>query len=140
MILQQRSSIGSANNPSSAIQHNVVLHSNVNEPLLTTSDRLDLNLPSEHNSHSLLSRKANSLMTVYEHTSTNETNLAGSSSHSDTWRARSPSSIDDLTYQRTATPSMPEETTTTTTTTTDQHETVSQRKIIRSLMFSFILI
>lgn len=119
MILQQRSSIGSANNPASAIQHNVVLHSNVNEPLLPTTDRLDLNLPCEHNTHHPLNRKANSLMTVYEHPSTNETNLASSSSHSDTWRARSPSSIDDLTYQRTTTTSMPEETT------TDQQETVS---------------
>lgn len=128
-ILQQRSSIGSANNPATSIQHNVVLHSNVNEPLLPANDRLDLNLPSEHNPHHPLSRKANSLMTVYEHTTANDHNLPESSTHSDTWRARSPSSVGDLTYQRASNNnnnnnSMPEQI-------TDQNEKVSKGQRVR---------
>lgn len=132
MILQQRSSIGSANNPATSIQHNVVLHSNVNEPLLPANDHLDLNLPSEHNSHNPLSRKANSLMTVYEHTTANESNLPESTTHSDTWRARSPSSVGDLTYQRSSNISMPEQI-------TDQQDKVSKENGLdnRIILFSF---
>lgn len=50
-----------------------------------------------------LSRKANSLMTVYEQSSINETGVGDSSSKPETWRSRSPSSVSDLTYKRTTT-------------------------------------
>jgi hypothetical protein len=106
VISQQRSSATSATIPSS-LQHNVVLHSNIDEPLLPATNRLDLNLPLDKDSRTQLNRKANSLMTVYEQTS----------SRSETWRARSPSSICDLTYQRMTNVPLPEKN-------TDQQETV----------------
>jgi hypothetical protein len=101
VIPQQRSSSTSATIPTS-LQHDVVLHSNVTDPLLPATNRLDLNLPSDRQYRNQLNRKANSLMTVYEHTSIYEPTIGeSSSSKSETWRVRSPSSICDLTYQRT---------------------------------------
>jgi hypothetical protein len=97
---QQQSSSASSIVPSS-LQHNVVFHSNVNEPLLPAINRLDLNLPLDNDNRNQLNRKANSLMTVFEHGSTHETMLGelSSSFKSESWRARSPSSIGNLTYQ-----------------------------------------
>ncbi len=121
MIHQQRGSTASATTPTS-LQHNVVLHSNDNEPLLPATNRSDLNLPLDQDSRNQLNRKANSLMTVYEHPSTYETNIGeSSSSKSETWRARSPSSICDLTYQRTTNVLIPEKS-------IDQQETVRTRE------------
>jgi len=99
VISQQRSSSTSATIPFS-LQHDVVLHSNVNEPLLPATNRLDLNLSLDRDLRNQLNRKANSLMTVYEQTSMNEITRDELSSRSESWRARSPSSICDLTYQR----------------------------------------
>jgi hypothetical protein len=99
VISQQRSSSTSPTIPFS-LQHDVVLHSNVNEPLLPATNRLDLNLSLDRDLRNQLNRKANSLMTVYEHTSMNEITRDELSSRSETSRARSPSSICDLTYQR----------------------------------------
>jgi hypothetical protein len=127
VISQQRSSSSSAPIPSS-LQHNVVLHSDVTEPLLPAKDRADLNLPLDKDYRNQLNRKANSLMTVYEHTSTNETTIGESSaSKSETWRQRSPSSICDLTYQRTTSVPIEEKN-------TDQQETVKE------YLFNYILI
>jgi len=116
---QQRSSSTSATIPFS-LQHDVVLHSNVNEPLLPATNRLDLNLSLDRDLRNQLNRKANSLMTVYEHTLTNETTKGeSSSSKSETCRARSPSSICDLTYQRIPNVSISEKD-------TDEQETVKK--------------
>ena len=104
----------------SSIQHNVVLHSNIDEPLLLATNRLDLNLPLDKDSRTQLNRKANSLMTVYEQSTTNDTTIGDStSSRSETWRARSPSSICDLTYQRITDVPLPEKN-------TDEQETVKR--------------
>ncbi|CAF1007758.1 unnamed protein product [Rotaria sordida] len=99
-IQRQRSSTTSVTIPTSS-QYNVVLHSNVHEPLLATTNRFDLNLPLDKDYRNQLNRKANSLMTVYEHSSTNETTQGEPPLKSETWRGRSPSSISDLTYTRT---------------------------------------
>ena len=101
MILQQRSSSASVTVPTS-LQHNVVLHSNVHEPLLPATNRLDLEHSFDQDTRNQSSRRANSLMTVYEQPASNETTIVESSSRSETWRGRSPSSICDLTYQRTS--------------------------------------
>jgi hypothetical protein len=123
VLLQQRSSSASAATPPTSLRHNVVLHSNVHEPLLSATNRSDLNLPLDKDSQNQLNRKANSLMTVYEHPPINDTSIGeSSSSKSETWRARSPSSICDLTYQRTTDISIPEKP-------TNQHETVRERKL-----------
>ncbi len=108
----------------SSLQHNVVLHSNVDESLLPATDRLDLNLPVDKDNRNQLNRKANSLMTVYEHTLTTETTIGelSSSSKSETWRPRSPSSFCDLTYQRMTNVPISEKN-------TDQQETVKRKKI-----------
>ncbi|CAF1562778.1 unnamed protein product [Rotaria magnacalcarata] len=89
-------------NSTSSLQYNVVLHSNVNEPLLPATKRFDLNLPFDTVNRTELNRKANSLMTVYEHSSMNDTGIGESASKSDTYRARSPSSVSDSTFRRTA--------------------------------------
>ncbi|CAF3195526.1 unnamed protein product [Rotaria sp. Silwood2] len=99
-IPHQRTSSLSATIPSTS-QYNVVLHSNVNEPLLPATNRFDLNLPLDKDNRYQLNRKANSLTTVYEHSSTNETTTGESSSKYETWRGRSPSSVSDVTYKRT---------------------------------------
>jgi hypothetical protein len=118
ILQQQRSSSASVTIPSS-LQHDVVLHSNVTEPLLPTVNRFDLNLPLDRDSRNQLNRKANSLMTVYEHSSTNDIITGESSSlKSETWRTRSPSSICDLTYQRTTNVAISEQN-------TDEQETVN---------------
>jgi hypothetical protein len=120
VIQQQRSSSASATIPFS-LQHNVVLHSNINDPLLPATNRFDLNLPLDTESRNQLNRKANSLMTVYEQGATNETMIRESSSKSETWRGNSPSSVSDLTYQRTATVPITEKP-------TDEQETVRKTK------------
>jgi hypothetical protein len=129
VILQQRSSTASATTPTS-LRHNVVLHSNVNEPLLPATNRSDLNLPLDIDTRNQLNRKANSLMTVYEHPSTHESTIGESSSKSETWRARSPSSICDLTYQRTTNVSIPEKT-------TDPQETVRKKNVYIVILIFF---
>jgi hypothetical protein len=98
MLPQQRSSSASITIPS--VQHNVVLHSDVNDPLLPATNRFDLNRPLDTEYRTQLNRKTNSLMTVYEHGSTNESTLGELSSPPETYRLRSPSSITDYTYQR----------------------------------------
>ncbi len=50
----------------SSLQHNVVLHSNINE---SSTNRSDLNLSNENDQ---IRRQTNSLMPVYEHGSTND--------------------------------------------------------------------
>jgi hypothetical protein len=128
IIPPERSSLTSSPIPS-LLQHNVVLHSSVNEPLIPATNRFDLNLPVDRENRNQLNRKANSLMTVFEHTSTNETALGESSpSKSEKGRARSPSSIFDLTYQRTT--NVPQ-----TETDTDDKETVKNKKIILLLIY-----
>jgi hypothetical protein len=84
------------------MQPDVILHSDVNEPFLKAAkNRLDLNVSTDVQGRNQLQRKANSLMTVYEHGSNNETTMGDSStSRSDTWRVRSPSSVNDLVYQQ----------------------------------------
>jgi hypothetical protein len=99
MLPQQRSSSTSITIPSS-VQHNVVLHSDVNDQLLPATNRFDLNRPLDTEYRTQLNRKTNSLMTVYEHGSTNESTLGELSSPPATYRLRSPSSITDYTYQR----------------------------------------
>ena len=86
VILQQKSSSTSVIIPS-VLQHNVVLHSNINDSIPPATNRLDLNLPLDKLYRNQLNRKANSLMTVYEHSSTNETPTGEFSSKSETWRA-----------------------------------------------------
>ncbi|CAF3750380.1 unnamed protein product [Rotaria socialis] len=88
-------------NSTSSLQYNVVLHSNANEPLLPATNRFDLNLPLGTVNRTQLNRKANSLMAVYEHSSVNDTGKGESASKSDTYRARSPSSVSDSTFRRT---------------------------------------
>lgn len=131
---QQRSSATSATIPS-IVQHNVVLHSNIDEPLLPAKNRLDLNLPLDKDSRNQLNRKANSLMTVYEHSSSNQTTTGESSTaRSETWRARSPSSICDLTYQRTTNDPLIEKN-------TDPNETVNRiKQKILSIQYIYIYI
>ncbi|UJR31853.1 hypothetical protein I4U23_019329 [Adineta vaga] len=85
---------------SSSLQHDVVLHSNVDEPLLSATNRFNLNHPSSNEYRNVLSRKANSLSTVYEHGSVHETSLNELPSNSKRARLRSPSSITDYAYQR----------------------------------------
>ncbi|CAF1327781.1 unnamed protein product, partial [Adineta ricciae] len=84
----------------SSLQHDVVLHSNADEPLLPAGDRFDLNHPLDPEYRSLLSRKANSLSTVYEHGSGQDAALGELQSKSEHARLRSPSSITDYAYQR----------------------------------------
>jgi hypothetical protein len=131
VISQQRSSSTSATIPFS-LQHDVVLHSNIDEPLLPATDRFDLNLSLDRDLRNQLNRKANSLMTVYEQTSANETTRGeSSSSKSETWRAGSPSSICDLTYQRITNVPISEKN-------TDQQETV-KRYLLNHIFDSFLL-
>ena len=99
---QQRNSSGSVTIPLS-VEHNVVLHSDPTEPLISqTKTRLDSNFSLNQDNRNQLNRKANSLMTVYEQSSNNDTNINEcSTSKSDVGkRLKSPSSISDLTYQR----------------------------------------
>lgn len=73
--------------PASSIQHNVVLHSNINEP--PTINRLEDEKPS------VKQRQTNSLMTVYEQGSSNDLLT------DESWHLRSPTSISDVTHHRT---------------------------------------
>ncbi|CAF0767448.1 unnamed protein product [Adineta steineri] len=84
----------------SLLQHDVVLHSNVLSPLLSASNRFDLNYPFDKGSRNQLNRKANSLTTVYEHGSTNETTVDELLLKPDVGRVRSPSSITDYASHR----------------------------------------
>lgn len=122
VITQQQRSSSVSITISPSVQHDVVLHSNVTEPLLSSSPattRQDLDLPLDKSNRNQLNRKANSLMTVYEHSNPNEstTHSQDSSKSTETLRARSPSSICDLAYQRMARASIPEKP-------SDEHETV----------------
>lgn len=131
-IPNQQSSSTCAIGPSSS-QYNVVLHSNVNEPLLRPTNRFDLNLSLDKDYRNQLNRKANSLMTVYEQSSMNDQSMC-ESSKSETWRKRSPSTASDLTYKRPS--SIPVEENPNTT-----HETVRKSKIYFDLsLFSFIVL
>ncbi|CAF5046988.1 unnamed protein product, partial [Rotaria sp. Silwood1] len=58
---------------SSPLQHNVVLHSNINEsPKLTTTNRFDLDPSIINDDNNQIRYQRNSLMTVYEQSSTND--------------------------------------------------------------------
>jgi hypothetical protein len=71
----------------SSLQHNVVLHSNINESSISPINRFDENDQSK--------RQTNSLMTVYEQGSTNDL-LAN-----DSWHLRSPTSASDVIHRQT---------------------------------------
>lgn len=88
--------------PAISSQCNVVLHSDINEPLLPKTNRFDLNLPLDKSYRNQLNRKANSLMTVYEQSSLNESASGDSTSKPEGYRARSPSSMSDLAYRKIA--------------------------------------
>ncbi|CAF1113109.1 unnamed protein product [Rotaria sp. Silwood1] len=58
---------------SSPLQHNVVLHSNINEsPKLTTTNRFDIDPSIINDDNNQIRYQRNSLMTVYEQSSTND--------------------------------------------------------------------
>ena len=93
-----RSSSASGTIPIS-IQHNVVLHSKATEPLIrpVAKNRTDLNVSivERGEQRNSLNRKANSLMTVYEHGIALDDNNDDS-----TRRIRAPYSVNDLALQR----------------------------------------
>ncbi len=80
----------------SSLQHNVVLHSNINESSTSSSpNRFDLNILNDKDDNKLAKRQTNSLMTVFEQGSTNDLLV------DDTWHLRSSASVDDTTNKRT---------------------------------------
>ena len=86
--------------PSSSLQHNVVLHSNINESSLLSSsnlptNRFDLNLTNDKDELNNSQRQPNSLMTVYEQGSANDL-LVDDSGH-----IKSSTSVSDVLHKRT---------------------------------------
>jgi hypothetical protein len=78
----------------SSLQHNVVLHSNIYESSTSPTNRFDLNLSIDKDENNQIKRKANSLMTVYEQSSTND------SLPDDSRQLRTtPASVRDITHQ-----------------------------------------
>ncbi len=78
----------------SSLQHNVVLHSNINEP---ATNRFDLNLSNDKDdkNSSQQQRQTNSLTTVYEQGSSNDLLV------DDSWHLRSETSVSDVINKRT---------------------------------------
>ena len=118
----QRSSSIPATTPYSS-KHTVVLHSNVTNPLLSARDRLHLNFPLDKDNRSHLDRNANSLWTIYSHSSKDKTMINETISKSDAWEIRSPSSDKDLTDIKSAYVSVSE-------TNTNDKEKVTRKKLI----------
>jgi hypothetical protein len=78
----------------SSLQHNVVLHSNINEsPPSPPMNRFDLNLSLDKDDKNQSKRKTNSLMTVEEQDSTNDLMT------DDSWHLRSLTNVNDVTHQ-----------------------------------------
>ena len=73
---------------SSSLQHNVVLHSNINESSILT-------ISPEKDDQNQQRRKANSLMTVHEQDSSSDLLM------DDSWHLRSPTSASDVTHKLT---------------------------------------
>jgi len=92
-LLQARSSGGSLQQQQQQQQqqqHHVVLHSNINDTSPLTN-RFELNFPHDRDDKSPSRRQTNSLMTVHEQETHND----------ESWHLRSPTSISDVTHQRT---------------------------------------
>ncbi len=76
----------------SSLQHNVVLHSNLNESSTSLTNRFDSNLSNETEQSK---RQTNSLMTVHEQGSANDLLV------DDSWHIRSPTSASDVIHKQT---------------------------------------
>jgi hypothetical protein len=89
------SNITQARSSGSSLQHNVVLHSNINESAsISVGNRFELNLL-DREDKSISRRQTNSLMTVHEQDPNNDLLT------DESWHLRSQTSVSDVTQQRT---------------------------------------